>query len=348
MIRTLKLVHFRNFSEKILHFDAEKNALIGQNGAGKTNILEAISILGDRHIVPISFDEMVQLGQEYFFVECEYENGETRSISYDKNTKRKKYFLNNKPTIKKKYLESTHICCNFGPLFMNIMYLSPSLRRDFLDQVITTAYPHYSELLKKYKAIVTNRNKTLQSVQQGTSQASEIDFWDQSFVQLAEEIYVYRKELVSFFQAHINEAKEYLGDEADSITLEYLSKVDLNNPQTSLTEYLIKNRQRDIILGKTAIGPHVDDFEILVNSDLALAHFASRGETKSVILWLKMLETVFIEKKTEKKPVLLIDDLLSELDQNHTQLFTEKIKYYQTIFSSIQPIENIKNSITIE
>ena len=127
-----------------------------------------------------------------------------------------------------------------------------------------------------------------------------------------------------------------------NLEFEYITKTDLKNIIWSLKNYLDSNFQRDIILAKTAIWPHVDDFNIKINW-IDILSYASRWETKSIIMTLKVIEMDYIKFKTWKTPILLIDDLSSELDEKHANLFLEKTNNYQCIFTSISSLnkENI-------
>lgn len=334
MITQLKLINFRNFENKVLEFSGEKNFVIWENGKWKTNILEAISLLANSSLSHIEFDNLVKRWEEYFFIECNYNNA-TLSLSYDKEKKQKKYQINGKSTTRKKFLEESYRCCIFSPIMMNMMYLSPSLRRDFIDQILINSFPEYQDILKEYKKVVKHRNKLLKHLWESWSDSSELDFWDEKFATLATEVYNYRFKIINFFKENIESSKEYFTDKVDHISFEYITKIDADSPKSSIMNYLKENRGRDIIIGKTPIWPHSDDFDVVVDA-VSLTQFASRWETKSVILWLKLLETVFTEKKTNKKPVLVIDDLLSELDTLHKEMYTKKIKYYQAIISSIE------------
>jgi DNA replication and repair protein RecF len=174
---------------------------------------------------------------------------------------------------------------------------------------------------------------------------NDIKFWNEKFVEEATNIYRYRFKIVNFLKISIENTKEFFSWKIENIEFIYNTKVSEENTSQNLRDYLDKNIDRDIVLWRTPIWPHVDDFDILVDW-LQLSHFASRWETKSVILWLKLLEWIFIEKMTWKKPILLIDDLLSELDTNHKDMLLKKIEYYQTFISSITKTEN-KNIIMI-
>lgn len=344
MISDIKLVHFRNFEGKKITDLSEKNFIIWENGKWKTNILEALSLLWNNSLSHLHIENLVEKWQNNFYVEYLDDQIGSVGISFDKEKKKKSYIINGKNVSKKKFVETTYKCVLFSPQWMNLFYLSPSLRREFLDNILINSYPEYWDLLKQYKKIVTSRNKLLKSICEWKSQQSDITFWDNKFIDIAEEIYNYRFPLISYFRSHLDTSREYFNWKIENISLEYNTKVTPKNVKSDIQEYLSKNLQRDILLWKTAIWPHVDDFHVLVDGT-SLIEFASRWETKSVIIWLKMLETVFIEKKTGKKPILLIDDLMSELDESHKEMLTKKIKYYQTFISSISQLEERNNII---
>lgn len=344
MISDIKLVHFRNFEWKKITDLSEKNFIIWENGKWKTNILEALSLLWNNSLSNLHIENLVEKWQNNFYVEYLDDQIGAVGISFDKEKKKKSYIINGKNISKKKFVETTYKCVIFSPQWMNLFYLSPSLRREFLDNILLNSYSEYSDLLKQYKKIVASRNKLLKSIFEWKSQKSDIIFWDNHFIDIAEKIYSYRFPLLNYFRSHLDTSREYFNGKIENISLEYNTKVTPENVKQDIQDYLLKNFERDIILWKTAIWPHVDDFHVLVDGT-SLVEFASRWETKSVIIWLKMLETVFVEKKTGKKPILLIDDLMSELDENHKEMLTKKIKYYQTFISSISQLEENNNII---
>ncbi|MDD3794080.1 MAG: DNA replication and repair protein RecF [Candidatus Gracilibacteria bacterium] len=339
MIKELKLINFRNFKEKIINNFEIENFIIGENGRGKTNILEALSQLGNNSITKLSLDDLVALGEDYFFIEIKNEDDNKYSFYYSKKEKKKNYMINNKKTTKKEFIDFSHSCVIFSPIVMNMFYLSPSLRRDFLDETLKSSYKEYEKLLKDYKKILKSRNSTLKAIGEKKVNESEINFWNNKFVEIASEIYKYRFKFINFLQESIINTTPYFSGKVENVVFEYKTKIDKENIKDSIKNYLNKNFKRDTILGKTHIGPHVDDFEVKIDG-VSLIHYASRGETKSVIIYLKLLEGIFIEKKTGKKPILIIDDLLSELDSEHKNMLLKKINYYQTFISNIYEEKN--------
>ncbi len=345
MIKELKLINFRNFEELKLDSLNKENFIIWENGKWKTNILESISLLSNNSIIWLSFNELVQRWKDYFFIEYTTDTWDKISFSYIKEKKKKNYMLNNNKITKKKLNQITSKCVIFSPIIMNMMYLSPNLRRDFLDDLLNSSFEEYDKLYINYKKIIKHRNKILKNILDWKSNKEEINFWDKKFIEVATQIYKYRFKIVNFLKSSIETTKEFFWWKINKIEFIYKTKVTENNTWDDLKNYLEKNLDRDIILWRTPIWPHVDDFEILVDW-IQLSHFASRWEIKSIILWLKLLEWIFIEKMTGKKPILLIDDLLSELDESHKNMLLKKIEYYQTFISSITKPDN-KNLIII-
>ncbi|USN59104.1 MAG: AAA family ATPase [Candidatus Peribacteria bacterium] len=164
MIQSLKLRNFRNLSEREFFFSGEKIIISGDNGHGKTNLLEAIGLIGGENLTALDFDNLVTKGNTNFFIECQ-SDGDKLAIAYEMNGKKKQYSINGKKTSKTKFLEHSYETISFSPMEMNTLFLGPSLRRDFLDKILRKAFPQYEKLLKNYKNIVRNRNLTLKNIQ---------------------------------------------------------------------------------------------------------------------------------------------------------------------------------------
>ena len=356
MLNKIKMKNFRNFENSEFFFSKKENAIIWENGKWKTNILEAIALFSGINFWKIEFDNLVNKNESIFFIEIELFSGEKVSISYDKESKIKKYFINWKNSSKKKISEVTDNVVFFSPIIMNMMYLSPTLRREFLDETLSKTFPEYKKLQSEYKKILISRNKLLKNIRDKKSDKSEIEFWNKKFILKATQIYNYRFWITNFLKENTNDFTSYFNNKISKFKFKYKTKIKakkiskserVDEIQDQLSKYLVENLDRDIIMSTTSIWPHVDDFEILVDN-IPLIEFASRWEVKSTIIWLKLLEIEFIEKFTEKKPILLIDDLLSELDNKHKNLLLENIKWYQVFITSIiEDYENIWNIIKL-
>jgi len=342
MIKKLKLVNFRNFQNWEFFFSEDKNYIIGENWKWKTNILEALSLLSWNSINKISFENLVSFSKNFFHIEIENQIWNNLSIFYDKENNKKKYAINKKSTSKKKFEEISLKSVIFSPSTMNLFFLWPSLRRDFLDQILLSSYTEYDKILKNYKKSLLNRNKVLKSIAEKKSSTWEINFWNNDFIKNAVLVYEYRQKIISFLKENTKNLINSFSWKIEKIEFNYISKINfvgsagLQTLQKDIKNYLEENLQKEIILKTTNIWPHRDDFELIINNNINLVDFASRWEIKTIILGLKNLEIQFIEKNTARKPILIIDDLLSELDEKHKNLFINSINWYQTFISWIK------------
>lgn len=345
MLNEIKLKNFRSFDDKKISFNDSINFIVWENWKWKSNILEAISIVtnGDS-MNNLPFEHMVKRnsGESLFFLQGEffeiYEWPKSVTIWYDKSTNKKKFFLNKKATTRKKIAEDLTPSIIFSPMVMNMMYMEPKLRRNFLDEIISKTDSNYKILYRKYEEVVRNRNKVLKNIKEWNSKKYEINFWNEQFIKLAEEIYEKRLELNDFLDKNITQYSQYFLWKIWEIKYKYNTKIKLGDIKNNLLNYLEENLDRDIILCRTPVWPHVDDFDIEIDW-ISLINFASRWETKSIILALKFLEIEYIKSKTNKKPILIIDDLISELDEKHIDLLIKEIKNYQSIISNILPLD---------
>lgn len=320
-----------------LYFEKTTN-IIWNNGSGKTNILSAILTLFQNNIHGFWYEDMIKKETDHIFLQWEFssQNGIPSTVSFSLNTidDKKSILLNGKKVTKKVLFEHILKTSYFSPISMNLFYLWPKYRREFLDSIIGSIFSEYDTLLKNYEKIVKSRNKILKNIQEWKSKEDEILFWNEEFIKYAKDIYHYRCELNDFLSKNIWRAEDIFKNKNVTISYQYITKTDLNNIEYSLKNYLETNFQRDIILWKTHIWPHIDDFEILVENK-NLTHFASRGEIKSIIIELKMLEIEFIKLHSGQSPLVLIDDLSSELDATHIDLILKKLSDLQIIFTSI-------------
>ncbi len=339
MIQQLKLKNFRNFWDKTFDDLQLKNFIIGENGKGKTNSLEALAVLWNTSILNLPLEDLVHIWEDYFFVEIQNNQWESFSLFYEKESKKKKYSINGKKVTKKKFCELSPTCVIFSPIVMNMFYLWPSLRRDFLDSILSRSFWDFDTIKKEYQKIIKSRNATLKAIRDGEAHIENLDFWNKKCISLAQKYYKKRFFIIDFFSKNIEKIQKFLNIDCQNIEFFYQTKVSKNTVEQDIETYFLENQKRDILLAKTPIGPHIDDFFILIDGK-DITHLASRGEIKSVIIYLKLLEGIFIENMTKKKPVLLIDDLLSELDTQHKNILLENISYYQTFISNIETGED--------
>ncbi len=349
MIKNLILKNFRNFSDSSFLFEKNFNFIIWENGLGKTNILEAISILTGNPISEIDFQNLVKFQEKSLFISWIFEKN-IASISYLKEENKKTYLLQTKKTTKKNLIENTSKSIIFSPWSMNIFYLWPKYRRKFLDDILQNNFWNYKKIYKNFKNILKKRNKILKAIKEEKAEKKDIIFWNKNFIEESIKIYKYRKNLINFYKKNINNLKKYFLNKEVKIKFEYISKINLENKELNndnfekiiyneLEKYLKKNLDLEILLTRTTIWPHLDDFDLKIN-DYKIIDFASRWEIKSSILGLKFIEIDYLIKNTWKKPIILIDDFLSEIDDKHKDLLLANIKDFQSIITSISELKN--------
>lgn len=350
MFSKIRLYNFKNHRDISFDFDLI-NLIYWENGSGKTNILEAIYLLiNAKTFGTSSISDLVKFWENNFMLSGILENDvldKNIKLTFDKTLHKTNLLINSSAFSKPKFLNNLSISALFfSPQDINIMYLGPSLRREFLDETMLLWFPNFSKIKSKYAKILKNRNKLLKDISSNKATISDLDFWDNSFCQISEEYYSYRLRFIDFVKEYISSISSILENKYQ-IEFIYETKVNLNNIKESISSYLSKNKQRDIMLGHTFIWPHLDDFYFKVQT-LDSVHkseeFLSRWENKSLLLWLKFLQIEFLEKIWEKKLILLLDDVFSELDDKHISLILEKCEKYQT-FITTQNIPNFTLNI---
>jgi len=337
VINSIQLHNFRNFSDRKISFCEWKNIIIWKNGKGKSNILEAIC-LPISPLVESDHKVLLKRDSDVFFIWYDLPS-KSISFSYDGEVNKKKYLVEKKPTTKQKFSHSYPHIISFHPMKMNLLYLGPSHRRDFLDEILIQAFPEYKKILAWFKKVLTHRNKLLKNISIWKSEISEIDFWDTKYIAWTLAIYWYRKKIIDYIKSHISQLSSCFFWKVWAVDFLYASKLWLDITQGDLENKIKEYKEKEIILGKTLFWPHVDDFEITIDS-LPLIHYASRWEVKSSLLSFIFIATDFLLQNSEKKEIIfIIDDILAELDSEHRDVLWEYIWEKQCIITAIEDFD---------
>jgi DNA replication and repair protein RecF len=315
-IEKLKLKNFRNYDDIEIVFNDKLNIIIGNNAQGKTNILEAIYFLSiTKSNFPINDKTCIKKDMLFSKIEGLINNNESnKKISILMNANGKKLEVNGEE-IKKhsQYLGNLRVIL-FNPDDVRLIKESPNNRRRFLNIEISQLYLKYINVLNDYNLILRQRNEYLKVIRNGNINNVYLDILNSKMVELATDIYNYR---INF----VNEVNKYIGDIYNDIAgveglyIKYLPSIDVKNDDYSsiMLKKLESNLEKEKIYGTTLIGPHRDDFSfILKDNDLLL--YGSQGQQKMAILALKLAEIEVFYNITQEYPVLLLDDLFSELD----------------------------------
>lgn len=219
---------------------------------------------------------------------------------------------------------------------MNLLYFAPSIRRDYIDSILDRAFLQFRSVKRDYENSMRQRNALLKRIREGECERSELPYWDKKFAENANIYGLYRKKWYGFVEENIHQISTFL--QGYSLECRYESKyLWMRDMEGTIHEYLLSNRERDIITGHTHIGPHLDDFWFYIDTGSAYVDasiYLSRGENKILLLWLKQIEIFFLKKHLGLPIVLLLDDLFAELDTHNAERLIEKYEVDQIILTT--------------
>jgi len=352
ILKSLIFQNFRNYFKKEFGFSSRANLIVGPNSAGKTNILEAIYFLasGKSFRVKGVESETIRNGAEIGRVfgktgengrETKLEIVLTRGEIAGEKTAKKKYLVNGVGKRAFDFVGNLR-AVYFGPEDLELVTDSPSLRRKYLDMVLSQVDREYARASLSYEKGLRSRNKILEEMREiGVVDRRRLYFWDQLLVKNGNIVSEGRKDFINFLNAREEfEVRHPPVDGADE-------RFEMEYDSSAISEErLAKYGNEEIAAGMTLVGPHRDDFKIRIipndqknpnypeqqGRDLSI--YGSRGEQRLAILWLKLGETNFIKEKTDDFPVLLLDDIFSELDIEHRKLVFDLINDQQTIMTT--------------
>lgn len=341
----VSLLNFRNHQNLNLDLDASVVLISGANGQGKTNVLEALYYLSHGDSFRDGKSELaIQYNQEVAHLGATVNQADgstqlqmvlTRGVIGDKRVARKRYLVNQTPKRKDSFLGQLYTIL-FRPEDLRIVEGSPSRRRRYLDSIISPLRPHYAKAIREYSKALRQRNKALEMIYKQQTDSSVIDYWDQIILKTGTLINSQRRSLIESY----NQSQVY---QDFNLQLEYQ---DSPISESRLAEY----RSRELAAGHTLIGPHRDDFELIAGhlGSRSLATYGSRGQQRLGVLWLQLQALNLYQAQTNQAPVLLLDDIFSELDQDHRQLVYRLMGEYQTIVTSaIEPESELLDLVDI-
>ncbi|MDX9971229.1 MAG: DNA replication and repair protein RecF [Candidatus Gracilibacteria bacterium] len=352
-VNSLILENFRSYEKKEIDFAKMEKMVVfkGKNGIGKTNILEAVYALsiGKSFRTNDVFD-MIKWESDFSRIKGEIFDDENTSLEvfYSSFPKKMKNFKKNSVSISHKNFFANLLTVLFHPEDLNMLYLSPSYRRKYLDLILSQTDKHYLSALMNFNKALKQRNNLLKDLQKkvfekGLSNLnlSSLEIWDEKFIEFASEILEKRQKFTLFLENLLAENYTQISGGNEQIQIKYFCKNQNITPQNVaeiLRLELLSRRQKDIYSGKTTFGPHLDDLLFYIDQRVILKS-ASRGEVRSLLLALKLSEISYISHKRKNLPVLLLDDVLSELDFDRQKHFLTSIKDCQ-VFITGTDLEN--------
>ncbi len=337
IVTTLTLTDFRNFTQKEIVFDSRQTLICAPNGSGKTNIIESLSFLSTgRSFRAKILSDCVRSGSDIAHVTCSLTCGQdtvdlrAHIVSRDGQYAARSSTQYEKNGVKKQTRDfvGTLKSVVFRPEDLEIVTDGPSYRRAFLDDLLVQTNTPYRRSLQEYEKALKHRNKLILQLRDGTATRKDFFFWDTLLIKHGDVLTRARKHFLLALQEYVAFPIPHTCLYQESIISE---------------ERLHQYAMEEVAAGRTLVGPHRDDFFLSMQSEkgemLDVARFGSRGQQRMSVLWLKIGALQYIEKETSQTPVLLLDDIFSELDERNREHVLSLFPGRQVILTSAEEKE---------
>lgn len=345
-IESITVKKFRNYQDEVIHFHKGLNILLGDNAQGKTNIAEAIMLccigrsprtLKDREM--ITFES----NAGYIKAEALRKIGKSRVEIYITKKDKKRIQVNGIPILKMGELMGTINAVFFSPDELSLIKEAPDERRKFLDTDISQMKKSYFYALKRYHKALTERNNLLKKYSMESVEKT-VEIWNEQLAKEGARIIAERSEFCKNLLPFARSAHAFLTDEKENLSLEYATlkcqSEDVEATRQSMRIELDKSLEKDYKLGYTTVGPHRDDIKITVN-DVDVRNYGSQGQQRTAALSMKLAELNLFYEEIGEYPVLILDDVLSELDPERQKKLMEFSEKVQTVLTATNLSEKI-------
>lgn len=341
IIKELKLINHRNYKNEDVIFHENTNILVGKNAQGKTNLLEAIYICARGYSFKnLKEDQLINFNEKHSYLKADILNGNRkRSVEVKISEQAKKRIRINEIEITNlKELKSQFGVVIFSPEELKIIKETPSIRRKFLDEVISNNDITYKVLLNSYFKIRSQRNDLLKNRQTNKYFQQMISALNDQLVDYGSKIAIYRYKYIIMLDKFAKEFHRILSSDKEELEIKYENNFSSNLEtldciKEDYYKKIEENTQREYDQYQTLFGPHKDDLIININN-MDTRVYASQGQQRTAMLSLRLAEASLIEHLTKLKPILLLDDVFSELDNQRASLLVKAIKGYQTIITT--------------
>ncbi len=343
-VKSLKFSDFRNLKDNIIYPGEDINVIYGDNAQGKTNLLEAIWMFSGGHSFRGSKEsELTKLGSKSSKIELEFfsqERDQTASVMFSGNKRRVEINSVLKPS--SAYLSQCFAAVVFSPEHLALVKNGPSLRRKFIDGAICQQNIKFAVLLSKYNRTLFQRNALIKEIYKHPELKDTLCIWDDSLIAIGAEIIAKRIEYINKLNVIAAEYHDGISSGKEKFTVDYISSSGIKITDTKkeilqkLYESFEKSLKEDIKLSCTNCGPHRDDLEFYINGMKAKS-FGSQGQQRSIVLSLKLAEAKMLWEYFGEPPVVLLDDVLSEIDRSRQEYLLKNTRGCQTFITGCEP-----------
>ncbi len=325
----IRLQNFRSYDDTSFEIGTGVNIVVGPNAAGKTNLIEALMLAAIGQTYK-SEENLIKDTKPWARIDVHTDQNDQRSVKILAGPKQIKEFELEQKTYKRFPYSKSHAVVLFEPNDLMLIHGEPSGRRKFVDDILSQLSSDYKTILGNYKRTLSQRNSLLK---QDSGIEKQIFVWDVRLAELAGEIVEKRLALLASFNKQLGQTYSVIAKTPTKLEMHYSSKISHTNYSSKLLKGLEESLNIDRARGFTGLGPHRDDivFEMQNKKDASLA---SRGEARSLVLALKIIQLSLLEEKLGVKPLLLLDDVFSELDGQRRKSLTQHLKNHQTIITT--------------
>lgn len=341
-LENIKIKNFRNYDELSMDFSKNLNIISGLNASGKTNLIEAIYMGCFSKGFRSSKDtDLIKIKENFTRVHLDFYQGERLQnieILIDKK-KKKKVYLNESEIKNMQELLNRYKCVLFSPEDLRLIDLGPNLRRKFLNREISQIDSSYYLEILKFNKILKQRNSSIKLINKREKKIDFLRMWDEIFAETASKISIKRNIYLKNIGKIAQIKHKSISKEKENLKISYLSDYNsifeekYDKIVGEILSHLENDIEKDLKYGFTSRGPHKDDFEIYINQKKA-RDFASQGQKRSAALSIRLSQLDLIEEKSGFKPILLLDDVSSELDSVRRKYLLQNLKDKQVFIST--------------
>jgi len=330
MITDIRLQHFRSYSDASFAFRPGVNSIVGPNASGKTNLLEAVLTVARGSSYRANDAELISFGAPWARLDA-HTPSHQRVVKIMAGERAAKSFEIDEQKLVRLHATKLLPVVLFEPNHLLLLHGAPDLRRAFMDDLIEQTDPRFGNIRRHYRRVLAQRNALLKKDPPGIAQ--QLFVWNVRLSELGGQIARQRQQLIARCNEHIAQLYSNIADQPSTIQLRYASRFPAEAYESAMLSKLEANPALEVVRGFTAYGPHRDDMEIFIDGH-AVRDVASRGETRTLVLAFKLLEVQELQRTRPEPPMLLLDDVFSELDLRRRQALTHYVERCQTFITT--------------
>ena len=348
MITDIRLQHFRSYEDSSFELSDGVNIIVGPNASGKTNLLEAVLMIARGASYRARDAELVCHGADWARLDADTENGR-RTVKLQRvgDAVTKQFVVGEQQLARLMSARQLPVVL-FEPDHLLLLSGSPELRRTFLDDLVEQLEPDFGPVRRHYRRVLAQRNALLKKPPHGL--AEQLFVWNLRLSELGGQIARRRLALIAQANERLGDLYANVAGTADQTALAYVSRLPAQDYESAMLHKLESGLSVDLQRGFTAYGPHRDDMQALIGGQ-PMQDVASRGEVRTLVLALKILELQMLEARAGRdQPMLLLDDVFSELDGKRRQALTRYVRGYQTFITTTDAdvvLHHFANTATI-